>query len=449
MRFSKRFFTKGTIAFSALLLFSPLLTFASDDDDAKFKPKEIRVWQQINVPAHMQVKNDDGNMQDIFPGCAFGYNPANPTQPLDPEHAYHFYFKQGKEDKLLFFFNGGGACWNDHTCLTSLKVGDRPAYNPSLANANTANDTGILSSTREENPYRDWSMVFIPYCTGDIHAGKKNSIYTDLTGLVTGVPGAPVMVQHRGFDNFLAVRDWAKNKFSNDKGKSELEELLVAGSSAGGYGATLNFPYIKNAFPKAEAALMSDGSTAVLTQDFLDEVFSAGSPWATDLTFPNWVTSFDQFGAYNATTFNQTLITGLAGFYDDVRIGQYTTAWDLVQTQFLNIMKNPDNPMAWGNIPPQTFCEWNVRMSNSLALTASASNYRYYIGKGEVHTVLTDAFAQDIYYTESSADGVQFTDWIDNLNDDDKKVNWQNSSCTDCAPYSPELAPLPLLCSTM
>jgi len=440
MIFYRRFVLLGAIICTTILLCNVVV--ASEKNKSKHSPKEIASWQQINVPAHMQIIDDDGNEKEIFPGCAFGYNPADPSQPLNEEQAYHFYFKQGKKDKLLFFFNGGGACWNDHTCLTSLKVGDRPTYNPTLMSNNSPDNGGILDSTHEENPYRDWSMIFLPYCTGDIHIGSKNTVYHDQFGLVTGVPGAPVMVQHRGFDNFLAVRDWAKTKFSSKGNKPSLDKLLVSGSSAGGYGATLNFPYLASAFPKAEKALMSDGAAAVLTQDFLDTMFSAGSNWGTENTFASWVSGFDQFGTYNALTFNETLVTGIASYYKNVRIGQYSTAWDVVQTQFLNLMNNPDNPTLWGNIPLKTFCDWNKRMETSYALTASASNYRYYIGKGTVHTVLTDAFAHNIYYTESSAGGVQFTDWISALRNK-KKVKWENLSCTDCeAPFDPALCSL-------
>jgi len=441
MIFYRYFTLLGAIFCISILLCNSAL--AHEKKKSKHPPKEIASWQQIDVPAHMQIIDDSGNVKEIFPGCAFGYDPADPTQAQNEEHAYHFYFKQGKSDKLLFFFNGGGACWNDHTCLTSLKLGDRPTYNPTLLSENTPDGGGILDSTRKENPYRDWSMIFIPYCTGDIHVGSKNTIYQDQLGVLTGIPGAPVMVQHRGFDNFLAVRDWAKTKFSSKGNRSSLDNLLVSGSSAGGYGATLNFPYLVNAFPKADHALISDGSAAILTQDFIDSMFSTGSNWGTEATFPKWVTNFDQFGAFDAQTFNETLVTGIANDYKNIRIGQYSTAWDADQVQFLNVMNTPDNPTLWGTIPPKTFCEWNERMEMSFSLTASASNYRYYIGKGMVHTVLTDAFAKDIYYTENSAGGVQFTDWIDNLTDDDKIVNWNSLSCTDCeAPFDPQLCAL-------
>ena len=79
-------------------------------------------------------------------------------------------------------------------------------------------------------------MVVLPYCTGDLFWGSKEQVYTDETGLATGIVGGKVTIHHRGFDNFLFVRDWMKKRFSR-RGDERLEKVLVTGSSAGGYGA--------------------------------------------------------------------------------------------------------------------------------------------------------------------------------------------------------------------
>ena len=220
-------------------------------------------WKIIPVKSTLTIKGNDGKLLKIEPACAFDtlINPANGSTI---DNSFHFYFKPGKNDKLVVFFNGGGACWDDATCLTSLKVGDRPTYNPSINQENSPIGAGgIFDDNNQENPFKEWSKVFIPYCTGDIHVGSKSVKYID-DGSITGYPGAPVEVKHHGFDNFLAVREWIKGQFPTER-KNSLKKLVVTGSSAGGYGATLNFPYLQDVFPKTNAFLFSDASTAVLT----------------------------------------------------------------------------------------------------------------------------------------------------------------------------------------
>jgi hypothetical protein len=229
--------------------------------------------------------------------------------PDGSDNSFHFYFKPGKNDKLVVFFNGGGACWDDATCLTSLKKGPRPIYNPSINQENSPIGAGgIFDDTNSENPFKEWSKVFIPYCTGDIHVGSKSVTYID-DGSLTGYPGAPVKVKHHGFDNFLAVREWIKGQFPT-QGQISLNKLLVTGSSAGGYGATLNFPYLQDAFPKTNAVLLSDAATAVVTQGFLNTVFYPNKNWNLENTLHK-IFAGGFHDHYSVDSFNATLIEKL------------------------------------------------------------------------------------------------------------------------------------------
>lgn len=380
-------------------------------------------WTTIPVDKQLEVTLPNGSKQTITPSCAFDTLP-NPTGGTPIDNSFHFLFKPGKNDRLVVFFNGGGACWDDATCVTSLVKGARPTYNPSVNQANSPIGAGgIFDDSNPDNPFKDWSKVFIPYCTGDVHAGSKTVTYHD-DGSLTGYPGAPVTVNHRGFDNFLAVREWIKKRYAHHPKK--LEKLLVAGSSAGGYGATLNFPYLQATFPKTNAVLLSDGATAIVTQPFLDSVFAVGGNWNVENTLSSETFGANSVGHFNKYTFNDVLLGKLSAKFPKSRFAQYTTAFDVVQVQFLKIMEFTDNgstdPVEWGLSANDQllFGEWNYRMETSLdTLSNSTKNYQYYIGAGTVHTVLTDAFAPDAnthpFYDENSAQGVVFTDWISRL----------------------------------
>ena len=321
------------------------------------------------------------------------------------------------------FFNGGGACWDDATCLTSLVKGARPTYNPSINNANSPIGAGgLFDDDNAENPFKEWSKVFIPYCSGDIHVGSKSVTYID-DGSLTGYSGVPVTVKHHGFDNFLAVREWIKGRFSTE---NMLKKLLVTGSSAGGYGATLNFPYLQDAFPKTNAILLSDAATAVVTQGFLDNVFFPEGNWNLEKTLHKiYVKDFNNH--YSVASFNATLIEKLTTSYPKGRFAQYTTEDDVVQMQFLKIMTKIDSgfidPLDWGftgatQEDQGIWFSWNKQMEDSLAdIDYHTVNYQYYMGQGTVHTILTDAFATASiphpFYDEHSANNVWFSDWID------------------------------------
>ena len=113
-------------------------------------------------------------------------------------------------------------CWNDATCVASLALAnvpdDRPTYNPSVLQENSPVDAGgVFDDDNRRNPFKDWSKVFIPYCTGDLHAGSSEVAYTDVDGSITGFPGAPVTVKHKGYDNFSSGSRMDEKPFQREK----------------------------------------------------------------------------------------------------------------------------------------------------------------------------------------------------------------------------------------
>ncbi|HAW91602.1 MULTISPECIES: pectin acetylesterase-family hydrolase [unclassified Arsukibacterium] len=406
-----------------LLWLGAVLLLSTITADAQAKPAAAE-WEIIPVDTQMEITDDQGTIKTINPSCAFDtvLNPIN-GEPLD--NAFHFYFKQGKSKNLLVYFNGGGACWNDATCVASLALAGvpaaRPAYNPSILTDNSPlNAGGIFNDSEKDNPFKDWSKVFIPYCTGDIHVGSSDVVYLDVDGSITGYPGAPVTVKHRGSDNFMAVTAWLKQHFDKKKQK-KVKKLLVTGSSAGGYGATLHFPHLQAAFPKADSALFADASSAVVTQGFIDSVFDFNKVWNVEANLP--LLFSEGLTTYSALGFNNEIFSRLSEAYPNSRFAQYTTQLDWVQVQFLKIMDQNDlgnsNPFTWGinEYDYMYFAEWNARMEASLTFLAeTTNNYQHYIGSGNIHTILTDDFATPEvphpFYQEQSAANVKFTKWL-------------------------------------
>ncbi|MFQ3234549.1 MAG: hypothetical protein ACI9C4_000100 [Paraglaciecola sp.] len=404
----------------ALLLISSLPLMARDHNKGDH---HNRGWQTIPVETEMHINDDEGMDKTINPACAFD-TLVNPVDGTPVDNTFRFYYKEGKSDNVLVFFNGGGSCWNDATCVASLALanipGNRPTYNPSVLQQNSpVGAGGVFDDDNDDNPFKDWNKVFIPYCTGDLHAGSNEVAYTDVDGTITGYPGAPVSVKHHGFDNFMAVREWMKQQFKGKKDK--LEKLLVTGSSAGGYGAILNFPYVQSAFPKTKVSLLADASASVVTEGFINDVFTLDKNWNLDESLPPIFS--DGLGIYSAAGLNVELFQRLTEAYPKNRFAQYTTAQDFVQVLFLKLMDQLDNgntnPILWALNETDFlyFKQWNERMTASHDyLSETTDNYQYYIGAGNVHTILTDAFATPgiphPFYDEQSAQGVKFSDWL-------------------------------------
>lgn len=397
-------------------------------------------WQKIEVSETvMTIMDDDNNYKDIRPGCAFSHLPDEAGLPNKP---FHFYYRKGSVSKTLIYLNGGGACWNDATCLTSLTLPVtptiRPAYNPSIEDENNpAILGGIMDATRADNPLKDWNMIFIPYCTGDAHIGSQDSIYTDPSGIINA--GQPVLVQHRGFDNFMAVREWLKN--SPDR--ASMKQVLIAGSSAGAYGALINFSRIHSIYPTTtKISLLADGGVGNFTDSFIKKVFKPNGPWKTENTLATWIPGIKNISSYHALNFFATLATGIEHHFTKSKFAYVTTAWDGVQTLFLNIMRKTDqgidDPNQWFNITPVTAVEWNLRTLATLNANALLNgNAKYYIGAGTSHVELLDAFTENVFYTEKSAGGIYLKDWVNRLigNNTSPLVNLMCSGTCGAPPF--------------
>src|SRR5438045_3078067 len=93
--------------------------------------------------------------------------------------------------RLAIYFEGGGACFHDASCVINDVFQN---FGESQFNSwSTATGTGgIFDPTRDDNPYRGFSFVYVPYCTGDVHAGSRDHV---------DVPGGPTNQAFVGYRN--------------------------------------------------------------------------------------------------------------------------------------------------------------------------------------------------------------------------------------------------------
>lgn len=372
-------------------------------------------WQLIDSPP--PVKGLDGK---IHKATCSGFPGTDPT--------FRFWARKNPASKnLMVYFEGGGACWDNLTCSNPMTGGSQPLqfFVPSVpSNAGPETADGIFRMDRPDNPVRDWNVVYVPYCTGDLHSGAATKTYTSVGNPALGLPaGVPVTINHRGFSNTMVALDWARKSFGKP------ERVLVAGVSAGGYGATANSPWVGRAFPHSRLYVLADSSQGVTTSTF-DTGMPGRESWNPQLA--PWV-----FGSNPDQVAGNDLLRRAAWGQPLARFAQYTPAFDDVQISFYGLMKQFYGP---GGSCPNPAIDWYQQMSKKLVVDAlTAWNYRFYVAaipNGPFHTVLRGPE----FYSETSA-GQSLTSWIDAMLDGVGPLPfglpWLHRACPTC------IVPLP------
>lgn len=405
------------------------------------------IWQKVTVAdvPGFSFTNKDGD--PMTPSCACPPSleaTTGKTTEYNPEFA--FFYKPGKTNNLLIFFMGGGACWDITNCAYNHTYsGELIESNILLGLASTGGLegrglSGIMDTTDPNNPFRDWAMVWVPYCTADLGAGQKDYLYPEDFG--AAYPGG-VTISHRGRVNLELVLQWLQANITTAPDK-----LFITGSSAGSYATYLSYPLIRNVLSTTpKAYVLGDAGEGVAGEYDPDGESSGVDPvpfmqlvepiWNLELPLadvPGSVfNAHPELSYYNYEYKN--LVEAIVAHYSSDRFAQYTTMWDKTQVWFYDIQKdnNIHHPEIWGaedaadpNVGIST--EWKDKML--AAIDIAGDNYWYYIGPGKDHTiVLTPRF-----YTET-ADGVYFFDWVTAFVNDELPIA-DDKVCTDC-PFVP------------
>ncbi|OWZ20349.1 Carbohydrate esterase [Phytophthora megakarya] len=185
--------------------------------------------------------DDDGSVL-IYPGgntrCAFD-DYTDPTTTFSTNSTYFFQvFPNGGSDKskLMIFFQGGGACADEDTCAFGLQCS--LGASATFTTAATASSDGVLDRSISDNMFKDWNVIFIPYCTGDIHIGNRvTAAYESGIEVLLGNKqclGLDYPMHMNGYNNTMAVLDWALENYP------DVDNLIVGGESAGSLGAQVH-----------------------------------------------------------------------------------------------------------------------------------------------------------------------------------------------------------------
>jgi len=299
---------------------------------------------------------------------------------------FSFWSRQGDPDKVVLYFQGGGACFSPETCSFT----DGTYTVQADGSQATEERAGIFDLEDPDNPFRDWSFVFVPYCTGDVHLGDAAHDYGD--GLV---------VQHRGFVNASAGLDHLVEEFA------DANEVFVTGSSAGGVPAPLFAGLVSDAMPDASVAALADASGAYPDNPPVNEAI--GSLWGTFGNVPDWPEN-------EGLEPRDWSIPGLfvqAGLHDpDLRFARYDNAYDETQQSFAEL-----SAIASGDLQA-------IIRDNEAGIEEQGIEVASYLAPGTDHTILGD----DGMY-ELEVEGTSFVDWLTRFVEGEAVPD---VSCVDC-----------------
>jgi hypothetical protein len=171
-----------------------------------------------------------------------------------------YYLREGTSQNLMVFLNGGGVCYDDFFCAINPANVNQSLPGETLVDATLQTFMGAISPVRQVppedgilkkdplNPVGDWTMVYVPYCTGDVYAGTtpNSPVITS-----TAVPPLPPQ-QFMGYANL--------GLFYQSFGPGYLDsvKVLLAGSSAGGFGTLLNFDRTQQFFSNSIVYAITD-----------------------------------------------------------------------------------------------------------------------------------------------------------------------------------------------
>jgi hypothetical protein len=258
-------------------------------------------------------------------------------------------------DRVLIFLAGGGACWDAFTCFTLHTAAHFDGYDAADfaidAAGVLAQAGGFFDRETAANPFKDYSYVAVPYCTGDAHAGDNVVTFGENTAHFVG------------YRNVRAYLERLALTFPT------ADRIVLAGSSGGGIGAVANWRQVAEAFPNARVDMIDD-SGALLPED----VFP--SPNTRELTIR---------AAWNLAA---TLPPGCAGCAAslDVLYGFYANEYPNSRAALLSYQQD--------NVLPSFYDIDTAHFTTGLAETEAAwfdetTNFRFFNVSGTGHVLWT------------------------------------------------------------
>jgi hypothetical protein len=295
---------------------------------------------------------------------------------------FTFFVRPGDPKRFVFYLQGGGACWNGENC----DVRGRPTFDPTVDSTDfPAAPRGLASLENESNPVRGFSMVFVPYCTGDVHLGTRTVSYTSRGTLLRR--SRTYEIHHWGATNVSHVLAWTYRAFRDP------EVIFVSGSSAGAIPSPLYAAQLAAHYPRARVVQLGDAAGGYRSPEIARNLKASGV-----LEFVRRTRGFESIDSANFSF--EELYTRAARVAPRAMFSQFNNVEDSTQMFFLRQLGYRERRLA------------PLLAANLSDIRRANPRFRSYTAPGATHTVL----GRPQFYT-LTVDGVRFRDWLAGLLD--------------------------------
>ena len=317
-----------------------------------------------------------------------GWNPVEPGGDTicSDGSDFRFFVRVADPRELVVYFQGGGACWNGGSCdpdgdPTYTQVAVEELHSATGVDVEAGAMHGMMAFGHPENPFVDHSVVFVPYCTADVHIGDSVTTYT--VDATEETPAHDVTIHHRGYVNAMAALDWTYEQFLAP------ESILVTGSSAGAIPSPLYARFLAEHYPDTRLAALGDGAGGYRN---LMDADRPHEKWDTLAA----LSDLPEFSSMVSEEFTfESLYTTSGTSHPYLDLARYDTSEDSTQKRFLNL----------GGVEVSTLQPFLD--ANHADIAAQVENYVSYVAPGELHTILL----RPEFYTYQ-VDGVSVRDWV-------------------------------------
>jgi hypothetical protein len=307
----------------------------------------------------------DSDWQKVVPGgeceCADGSE-------------FAFWVRQGDPNKVVFYLDGGGSCFDETTCDFTGYVGENDYYDFSQAGETAGLGGGVFDFDRADNPFADYTIFYLSLCTGDVYLGDVTREYSpELT------------VEHNGFVNGSAGLTYLAENYP------DASQVVVVGKTAGSIAAPVYGGLVSDLLPDAQVTVFGAQSGGFpddpeFNTEILDEL------WGVYDNMPAWEVN----EGLTASDWGVNRFWIQAGLHDpDIVMARFDYAYDANAARGVEqLTGEPQDLLA-------------LIDANEAAIEAAGVTQHSYTAPGDDHGI----FEFDAFY-EIEVDGVRLVDWV-------------------------------------